>query len=293
MRDGLSLKERFGHRFAEFARYSRAAGVIDETNVYQEANQETRRIMNEIVGEILLPGSRLEGREHFAALRREMQGGRRMLLLMEHYSNMDLPVLCYLLDHDGGDFGAAISRGLVAIAGMKLNEVNPMVKAWAESYTRIVICPSRSLADGADPEEEARGRKINMAAMRALDAAKRRGQPVLVFPSGTRYRPGKPETKRGLREIDSYLRSFDAMILVSMNGRCLRMSESEPDNMIADQVFPDRIIIAASPVTDCKAFRDGVAASVAGTEGADHKQAAADRIMELLAAQHDAYEKLR
>ena len=119
---------------------------------------------------------------------------------------------------------------IVAIAGMKLNEANPMVRAFAESFTRVVIYPTRSLnkaEENAQSEEERiaeekKARTINLAAMRAMDECKRNGEVILVFPSGTRYRPGKPETKRGLKEIDSYLRMFDVMILVSVNGTVVK-----------------------------------------------------------------------
>jgi glycerol-3-phosphate O-acyltransferase len=291
--DGLSLKERYGYFFDEIARISRAPEVIDPSNVYQESNPATRKILYELITENMLPGSHLEGKEHFAEFLEAIKEGRRALILMEHYSNLDLPALCYLLEHDGGDFGPEISRRMVSIAGMKLNEMNPLVRVLAEGFTRIVIYPSRSLAAVSDPEEEARSRKINTAAMRAMDGVKRQGRPILVFPSGTRFRPGRPETKRGLREIDSYLRTFDVMILVSINGSCLRISSDDPENMVADQVFRDKIIAAASPVTECKSFRQEVIAGLTGSETIDLKQATADRIMELLEAQHNHYETLR
>ena len=132
-----------------------------------------------------------------------------------------------------------------------------------------------------------------MASMRAMDAAKRRGQIILVFPSGTRYRPGKPETKQGVREIDSYLRMFDVMILVSINGNCLRINPAAPGDMIADLVTPDVLRMTASPVIECKAFRNQVIASLGEhpeDRGIDPKQKTVDRIMELLAQQHDAAE---
>ena len=59
---------------------------------------------------------------------------------------------------------------------------------------------------------------------------KKQGKIILVFPSGTRYRPGCPDTKRGLREIDSYLRLFvcwsnwkvRAIPASYMASRCIR-----------------------------------------------------------------------
>jgi glycerol-3-phosphate O-acyltransferase len=84
---------------------------------------------------------------------------------------------------------------------------------------------------------------------------RKEGNAVLVFPSGTRYRPGKPETKRGVREIDSYIRLSDVMLLVSINGNCLRFSD-DPADMLGDICEPDRIVMTASPVIDCVAFRE-------------------------------------
>ncbi len=133
--------------------------------------------------------------------------------------------------------------------------------------------------------EEQKARKINFAAMRAMDGCKKRGQVILVFPSGTRYRPGKPETKRGLREIDSYLRLFDKMILVSINGNCLRINPDNPDDMLADILEPGKCVFTASPVIDCKEFRNNILDNLPeGVE--DPKQKTVDAVMEYLEKQH-------
>jgi glycerol-3-phosphate O-acyltransferase len=279
--------------FKDLAKLSRAPGRIDETNVYQAANPDTRKMMDAITAENLLPGSRLEGREHFAEFLEHVKAGKRGLILTEHYSNMDLPEVCYLLEHDAGDFGPEISRRMIAISGMKLNEADPLVRAYTESFTRIVIYPSRSLSTITDPEELNRGKKINMAAMRALDEARRNRQILLVFPSGTRYRPGKPETKRGLREIDSYLRIFDVMLLVSINGSCLHFSDDDPENMLSDKVYRDKVIVTASPVIECRPFRKAIVDAVDPSGDIDPKQASIDRVMEMLEIQHETCEKLR
>ena len=211
---------------------------------------------------------------------------------MEHYSNTDLPAFCYLLEKSGNPKLEALSKNIVAIAGMKLNQDNPVVKAFAESFTRVVIYPPRSVskveADGQSAElvkaEEQKARKINMAAMRAMDECKRRGQVILVFPSGTRYRPGHPDTKRGLREIDSYLRLFDYMVLVSVNGSIL---EIQDEDMLNDLVEPARQSFTASPVIECRSFRsDYMAELPADTE--DPKQKMIDHVMELLEEQHQS-----
>jgi glycerol-3-phosphate O-acyltransferase len=291
--DGLSLKERYGHLFGQLSKLSHAPAKVDEFNVYEEGNPGTRKMIDAMLEENLLPGSRLEGREHFADFLEQVKAGRRGLLMAEHYSNLDLPVISYLLEHDGGDFSREIARRMVAISGIKLNEYDMLVRAYTEAFTRIVIYPSRSLAKVTDPEEISRGKKINMAAMRAMDTARRNRQIIAVFPSGTRYRPGKPETRRGVREIDSYLRIFDVMILLSINGSCLRLSPDNPEDMLADQVFHDKVIVASSPVMECRPFRNAILASIDPQSGIDPKQATVNRVMELLEEQHLKYEKIR
>ena len=296
----ISLREKYADMLKQIANLSVAAAKIDETNVYQKENPQTRKFMDALVAENMAEGSRLEGEENFRAFLDAVKNGKHGLILMEHYSNTDLPALCYLLEHDLGEEGKDLSKRIVAIAGMKLNEANPLVRAFAESFTRVVIYPTRSLTKAEEKakseeekiEEEKRARTINLAAMRAMDKCKRNGEVILVFPSGTRYRPGMPETKRGLREIDSYLRMFDVMILVTINGSALTIDMNNPDDMLADLVAPDVQIFTSSPVIDCKQFRKDYLATLPESEP-DPKQKVIDHIMEIFDEQHDKIEKLR
>lgn len=296
----ISLREKYADMLKQIANLSVAAAKIDETNVYQKENPQTRKFMDALVAENMAEGSRLEGKENFRAFLDAVKNGKHGLILMEHYSNTDLPALCYLLEHDLGEEGKDLSKRIVAIAGMKLNEANPLVRAFAESFTRVVIYPTRSLTKAEEKakseeekaEEEKRARTINLAAMRAMDKCKRNGEVILVFPSGTRYRPGMPETKRGLREIDSYLRMFDVMILVTINGSALTIDMNNPDDMLADLVAPDVQIFTSSQVIDCKQFRKDYLATLPESEP-DPKQKVIDHIMEIFDEQHDKIEKLR
>lgn len=295
---GLSIREKYGDMFKALKEASHAAAKIDDTNVYQKANPITRKLMDRFIEENSLPGSRLEGKENFQAFFDAVKAGKHGLILMEHYSNTDLPALTYRLDHDMGEDGKSLSSRIVAIAGMKLNEEDPMVRAFAEAFTRVVIYPTRSLtkaeANAQSEEEkkaeEKKARTINLAAMRAMDKCKREGEVILVFPSGTRYRPGHPETKRGLREIDSYLRMFDVMILVTINGSCLSIDMNNPDDMLADIVEPAVQIFTASPVIDCKQYRKDYLDSLP-KDHEDPKQAMIDHIMEKFEEQHEVIEK--
>ncbi len=286
-----SLAVRYRHLFPELQRLTRAENVITEANVFQPANEEIRKIMDGMCRDNLRPDSEFRNlgavRDFLSAIR----GGKRGIILMEHYSNFDLPGVMYLLSHSGPD-GKDLADHIVAIAGMKLNEDNPVVSAFAEAYTRIIIYPSRSLAAITDPEtlkrEEQRSRVINLASMRALDRVRKEGNAVLVFPSGTRYRPGRPETKRGVREIDSYIRLSDVMLLVSINGNCLRFSD-DPHDMLGDVLCTDRVIMCASPVIDCVAFREE-ARTWAGEGVEDKKQLVVDYVMHRLELMHEENE---
>jgi glycerol-3-phosphate O-acyltransferase len=289
-----SLIVRYKHFFPELKKLSRAQNVITEENVYQEANPGIRKIMESMCADNLLPNSEFRHTDHIAAFLEQVKSGKRGIILMEHYSNFDLPGFIYLLERSS-PAGKELADRVVAIAGMKLNEENPYVSAFAEAYTRVIIYPSRSLAAIKDPvefeKEEHRSRVINLASMRALDKARKEGKVALVFPSGTRYRPGKPETKRGVREIDSYIRLSDVMLLVSINGSCLRFPD-DPSDMLGDVTCEDRIIMTASPAYDCKAFRDEAIAKYTGAEE-DKKQIVVDYVMEKLEVMHEENEKGR
>ena len=294
----LSLREKYADMLKSIANLSVAAAKIDETNVYQKENPHTRKFMDQLVAENMAEGSRLEGKENFRAFLEAVKSGKHGLILMEHYSNTDLPALCYLLEHDLGEEGKDLSKRIVAIAGMKLNEADPLVRAFAESFTRVVIYPTRSLTKAEEKaqseeeriEEEKRARTINLAAMRAMDKCKRDGEVILVFPSGTRYRPGHPETKRGLREIDSYLRMFDVMVLVTINGSALTIDMNNPDDMLADICEPAVQIFSASPVIECKPYHKEYLASLP-EDCPDPKQAMIDHVMAQFDIQHEQVEK--
>ncbi|OJF77333.1 MAG: glycerol-3-phosphate acyltransferase [Treponema sp. CETP13] len=291
--NGIPLIEKYGYFLKDLLAASVAPDVITTENVYQEANLESRKFMKLMMKENLLEGSKINGLENFRKFYDLVKSGKRGLILSEHFSNMDLPAYCYMLEEYGDDFCKDLSLSTVAIAGMKLNEANPAVKAWAEAFSRVVIYPSRSLKaheSQADFDAEMeKSKKINMAAMRAMDHCKKNGHPILVFPSGTRYRPNKPETRTGLREIDSYLRTFDYMILVSINGNCLRLNPENPEEMTQDLVTKDTIILSASPVMECRKFRKEAMASLSD-DVEDKKSEVVQKVMDALTAQHDAHQ---
>ena len=289
-----------GSAFHEFAgeaiRLSKSPAIVTKENVYQEGNENILPFLDRMVESLILPGSGLDGLPNLEELLEKAESGKSCLLLPEHYSNMDLSLISYLVRKAGGR-GEDISRAMVAIAGMKLNEDNPIVSAFASAYTRIVICPSRSL-QGSEKNKAniARGNAINRAALKTLTEIKVKGRIILIFPSGTRYRPWDPSTKRGVREIYSYVKSFDYMCLVAINGEVLHVREGD---MLEDTVSKDVVRITAGPVLSCQEFIDEVKAKidshliVTGSAQTDKKQAVPDCIMAELEKMHIAGEERR
>ena len=287
-----TLNSAFNDIIKQAITMSKSPAIVTEENVYQEANDNILPCLDKIVETLLLPGSGLYGFENLEDLFSKAKSGKSCLLLLEHYSNLDLSVFSYLLRKAGGR-GEEIARSVIAIAGMKLTEDNPAISAFASAYTRIVIYPSRSLHSlKKDKDEFARGNAINRAAMKALADQKTKGRIVLIFPSGTRYRPWDPSTKRGIREVYSYIRSFDYMCLVSINGLILRVREGE---MLDDEVVKDVARVGAGPVISCEEFLDKVRADMHahGKESKDRKQALADAIMAELEKMHIEGEERR
>jgi glycerol-3-phosphate O-acyltransferase len=288
-----TLATAFQNQVKEALSRSKVPAVVTEQNVFQEGTKEILLILDKMVESLILPGSGVDGLENLEELLAKAESGKSCLLCLEHYSNFDLSIFSLFVRKAGGR-GQAIGDALVAVAGMKLNEDNPVVAAFAGAYTRIVIYPSRSL-QGLDAEknraEIIRSNGINRAAMKALNDLKIKGKLILVFPSGTRYRPWDPSTKKGVREIDSYIRSFDYMCCVALNGEILHVRQGD---MMDDEVGRDIIRVTAGPVLPCAEFREKAraAAEAAGTE--DKKQAAVDALMvELEKIHHEAEKKRR
>lgn len=288
----ISIPGRYGAIIQKMMANSQNQHVITDENVWQEGNAGNRHLFYGIVEDLMLPGSSVQGIENLVDLYRRAQAGQSCLVLCEHYSNFDLPCMTNLIAKAHPE-GENIVNDLYAIAGFKLNEESPVVLCFTEAFNRIIIYPSRSIEALPDsPEKEAelkRAQKINLASMRALSKAKTTGKLVLVFPAGTRYRPGKPETKKGVKEIDSYIKGFDHMVLMSINGNTLHVTSD--GSMVDDQAHRDVILYGVSPVLDCDAFRK--AAQAACPEGQDTKQFTVDTVMAELDKQHEKFEPLR
>ncbi|PIE98865.1 MAG: glycerol-3-phosphate acyltransferase [Treponema sp.] len=256
---------------------------VTPDKVFKKGSLELFKILDEMVSKVLLEGSVFKNIQNLQELLEKAEAGKRCIILPEHYSNFDYPCMQHLMRKAGM---TELAERCIAIAGLKLAEENPYISILTDSYDMIYVYPGRSIYAIQDPEKKAsevkRCKAINIASMRLLNEVRDEGRIVVVFPTGTRYRPGKPETKKGMREIDSYIKSSDYMMLVSINGNCLEISQS--GDMGQDIVKKDKIILDASPVIDCAEFRKNIIAGV--PDGEDRKQAIVDAVMDELETMH-------
>jgi len=288
------ISARYKDTIIRMMSHSKRGGGVSIDNVYQEGNKYILPFIDSMISENLEAGSGIRSFANIERLAALSRDGAKCLLLVEHYSNFDLPVLIYLLRKAGPE-GERIADSIVAIAGIKLSETNPVVTAFSEAYSRLVIYPSRSIDEIAtkivDPArraaETAKANAINLASMKALARLRTEGKIVLVFPAGTRFRPWDPASKRGVREIDSYIRSFDYLSFVSVNGNILRLNTG--GEMLEDMVCKDRVIVDVSEPRRCDEYRERVKASL--PPDVDKKQGVVDAAMAELEAMHEGVER--
>jgi len=290
------ISARYKETIGRMIGLSRGYPDIDKGHVFQEGNLAIRALIDPILQENLAEGSGLRNASHLFKLHRLAREGRAVLILSEHYSNADLPALIYFLSRLEEE-GRAASEAIVAMAGIKLHEENLLIRVLTEAYTRIVIYPRRYLeiirSKIKEPhdlvQEVLKSNSINRAAMKALARVKAQGKMVLVYPAGTRFRPWDSGSKRGVREIDSYIKTFDAMVFISINGNVLRINPA--GEMSEDLIARDRLVMTVSPVIGCREFRAAVKVEAGFRE--DKKQRVVDEVMKRLDDLHRDAEKFR
>ena len=261
-------------------------------NVFQEGVPANRKIIGDMVEALMLPGSGLVNSDALLDLYEKSRSGKACLLLVEHYSNFDYPCLYRLMENDP-KVGPEVAGAMLPIQGMKLSEGNPVTAAFSNSYDTIVIYPSRSIDKVKDEEEKRRIREIsvpiNIAAIKELTHRKHSGHIITVFPAGTRYRPWDPTSRKGVREIYSYLKTFDYLCFLSINGNTLVPCREEA--MEKDEPSPDIMTFTFSPVVEARSFRNEVSADI--PEGVDAKQYVVDKVMDTLFEMHEENEPAR
>lgn len=259
-------------------------------NVYQEGSAANRELIGSLLEKFMLPGSGIHHKENLKKLYEYSKAGKACLLLIEHYSNFDYPAL-YRLIYNDPDLGPEIASSLLPIRGMKLSEGNDITSAFSRSYDTIIIYPSRSIDQVKDPDElkkiKAISVPINHAAIKELTRRKHHGRMITVFPAGTRFRPWEPDSKKGVREIYSYLKTFDHVVFISINGNTLLPSKTE--DMTHDKPIEDLMLFTVSEPMRSKKIRKEWQEEA--PDGEDPKQYVVDRVMDVLSKLHEENKK--
>lgn len=227
---------------------------FEPENVYQVGSQVNRKWIGELIDKLALPGSRIDNAEALAELRRRSLMGESCVIMAEHYSNFDFPIIFRFIEKQ---LGLKTAESLLPIRGMKLSETLPVVAAFSRSYDTIAIYPSRTLDSITDPKKLAEVRKksvrINQAAIREMITRKHKGRIMVVFPAGTRYRPWNPSSKKGVREISSYMKIFDNTIFMGINGNLLPVNRT--DDMSQEELRSDLVILTCSDIVNGRRYR--------------------------------------
>ncbi len=269
-------------------------GQITPDNTYQPAHKENRDELLKVIRLLHLEGSKILGIDNLIQLYELAKQGKSCIILSEHVSNMDVPsFFCRFYDEneEKQPLLKEIFEKIIFVAGVKLNE-NPLVKLYTEMFSRIVIVPLSSMSK-MTPEELDLSSKINRSATRRLLQLRKSGHIFLMFPQATRYRPWRPETKKGIKETVSYLNSFDYFICGSINGN--NMPPKEHEDMTRENCFKDVFVLNYGPVISTKDFVADCAKE-SGVNPDDKeaiKQYTVDKVMEKIYELNDEAEKYR
>jgi len=271
--------------------------LITPENIYQPAIKNNRDCLFEIMKMSHLEGSTILGSENLIKLYELAKNGHSCIILSEHVSNLDVPsMFVRFYDHENSVMKEIFEK-IIFIAGVKLNE-NPLVKLYTEMFSRIVIFPIRSLEKIANDESQKEkinfAKKINIKSSRKIKELRNTGFLFVLFPSGTRYRPWMPETKKSIKETSSFLKSFDYFCCSSINGN--NMLPGEHEDMTKEQYRKDVLVLNYGDVMETKKYIDNVIKS-ANKETADDieksKQLIGNKIMEEIDKLHDQAEEYR
>ncbi len=246
---------------------------ITPDNVYSPGIPFYRNIICNMADRLMLPGSGLRNIEQFTELWQRCKKGESCLIMMEHYSNFDFPALLRFFERSP-QLGKEAADALLPIQAYKLTLGNRATPILSSAYSSITIYPSRHIDQIQDEEERRKIRAIstpmNLNAIGEMTRHKYRGRIILVFPTGTRYRPWNPDSKRAVREAASYLKVFQNILFVGLNGFCLIPSKDE--NMENDLVEENVVLMSAATIVKGRQFRDRVMAqNQLDFEGADKK----------------------
>lgn len=224
--------------------------TISPDNVYQPAIKNNRELLAELMRAGHLPGSDVAGYENILKLEKLADEGKSCIIFSEHVSNMDVPSMYIRFKDHPEKRMESVFEKLIFIAGVKLNQ-NPVVKLFAEMFTRVVIFPIRGLSK-ISGEEFDLAKKINLRATKHIMELKNKGNIFVLYPAGTRRRDWDADSMKGMKETMAYLSIFDYFCCCSINGN--NMIPQEHEDMTKEAYEEDVIIFSIGEVTKTSDF---------------------------------------
>ena len=94
----------------------------------------------------------------------------------------------------------------------------------AEQFHRVMAVPKSEMRDCTE-EDLANIIKINMTTQKFVKK-NNNNYIFLVYPTGTRSKPWDRSTYKGIREVYNYLKNFEQVMFMSMNGCCMVPQQS-------------------------------------------------------------------
>ena len=257
--------------------------TISPDNVYQPAITNNRELLAELMRVGHLPGSDVAGYENILKLEKLADEGKSCIIFSEHVSNMDVPsMFIRFKDHPEKRMESVFEK-LIFIAGVKLNQ-NPVVKLFAEMFTRVVIFPIRGLSK-ISGEEFDLAKKINLRATKHIMELKNKGNIFVLYPAGTRRRDWDADSMKGMKETMAYLSIFDYFCCCSINGN--NMIPQEHEDMTKEAYEEDVIIFSIGEVTKTSDFVKEISEKHTEVKDKDEmRQYQVDEIMNRIEALH-------
>ena len=265
---------------------------ITSDNVFQIAIKDNLEKFDKIVSSVMLDGSCIKGFENLKKLYELSQEGKSCIVLSKHVTNFDVPNLHYLLQANYGQLGDDIFQRLIFIAGRKLSEESDLSNICTEIFNRIVIVPKLDNEDKLSEEEIKKYQKeamsINISAQKEIRKLKNEKWILLVYPTGTRERDWDPSTKKGIRQVENYIKSFDYYVCMSINGRTLLPQREK--GMIFDYVKKDIVLFNTGEVQKTEDLYNRIDNELKDKPDIDKKQYVVDDIMKQINKLHDDVE---
>lgn len=240
----------FANQLREIAQCCRPGTRVTPDSVVQLAAKENQARFAAICRRLLLPGSTISGWENVEEVGRLARNGESCLLCLSHRSNLDVPTLYAMLE-DQAD--VSVFHQIIWIAGRKLSEDSALTQTLARSFNRIVLTPRSWFAAAHSKEELHEAHLINMAAQREIINRRHNGWIFGLFPAGTRLRPGDESTAHAVAETDTYLKTFDHMVLCNIDGCTLPVSNDR--DLTHETPRMDRVIFSFGPVLRTSQWR--------------------------------------